>query len=128
MKKDIQTKEDIVGLVNAFYTKVQEDELIGPFFNDVMKVDWDKHLPIMYNFWSTNLLSDGDYKGNLVQKHTEVNGEKSIEDKHFKRWVKLFHETLDERFDEKGEKSQLARTRALSIATVLEIKMRISEQ
>jgi len=31
--KPIETKDDIVVLVNAFYAKIRKDELLGPIFN-----------------------------------------------------------------------------------------------
>lgn len=37
------TKEQIKTLVIHFYQKVQHDEILGPIFNDVAKVDWDHH-------------------------------------------------------------------------------------
>jgi len=48
--KELNNEEDIVVLVNAFYTKVQKDETIGHIFSDVAHVDWEKHLPRMYHF------------------------------------------------------------------------------
>ena len=46
MKKDIENREDIVVLINRFYEKVKKDEVIGYIFNDVAKVNWEKHLPV----------------------------------------------------------------------------------
>ena len=43
--KKLESHEDIEHLINSFYAKVVKDEVIGFFFNDVAKVDWDKHLP-----------------------------------------------------------------------------------
>jgi len=50
MKKDIENRDDIIRLVNTFYDKVKPDETIGYFFNRVVDVNWEKHLPVMYNF------------------------------------------------------------------------------
>ena len=41
MKKDIQDRIDIEILVNNFYDRVKDDELLGRIFDKVMKVDWD---------------------------------------------------------------------------------------
>ena len=38
MKKDIQTREDVHLLVTSFYKKVRADKVLGPFFNDVIKI------------------------------------------------------------------------------------------
>jgi len=40
---------------------------------------------------------------------------------HFQRWIHLFTETVDELFE--GNTSELAKQRATSIATVMQIKM-----
>ncbi len=40
---------------------------------------------------------------------------------HFQRWILLFNETVDELF--KGEKAELIKQRALSISTVMQIKI-----
>ena len=46
MKKDIENRGDIILLINTFYEKVKRDEVIGYIFNDVAKVNWEKHLPV----------------------------------------------------------------------------------
>jgi hemoglobin len=51
--KDITDLEDIKILVNTFYSKVQEDGLIGPIFNQKMAGRWPEHLEKMYRFWQT---------------------------------------------------------------------------
>ncbi|MFT4779806.1 MAG: truncated hemoglobin YjbI [Flavobacteriales bacterium] len=37
--KEFCNEEAIVGLVNAFYAKVQKDKIIGDIFSDLAKVD-----------------------------------------------------------------------------------------
>lgn len=48
--KDITTEEDIQLLIDTFYAKVNADALLSPVFNGFAKIDWPKHLPVMYNF------------------------------------------------------------------------------
>ena len=55
MKTDIRNRKDIEKLVNTFYDKVKTDDVIGYLFNDVAKVNWENHLPKMYNFWENIL-------------------------------------------------------------------------
>ena len=62
--KDITTREDIELLVNSFYDKVKKDEIIGFFFNDIAKTNWQTHLPKMYNFWQALLFADIKFEGN----------------------------------------------------------------
>ena len=49
--KAINNREDIELLVNKFYEKVKVDETIGYIFNEIANINWDKHLPKMYDFW-----------------------------------------------------------------------------
>jgi hemoglobin len=121
MKKDITTRDDIELLVRAFYDKVKADPLIGPIFTTVFKVNWEKHLPTMFDFWENTLFYTGSYDGNPMVSHQRLHKIFPLKDEHFRRWVQLFSETADELFE--GEKTLLAKQRALSISTVMRIKI-----
>lgn len=121
MKKDITSKKDIVILIDHFYEKIRKDELLGIIFDDVAKVNWTKHLPIMYAFWENALFYTGSYSGNPIQKHRHLNAKYPLIKAHYNQWLALFNKTVDELFE--GEKAALAKQRALSIATVLQIKV-----
>jgi len=98
-KPDIQGREEIVQLVDRFYDKVRRDELIGPVFNDVAKVDWSTHLPKLYAFWQTVLFGNGGFRGNPLGVHFRLVQETDMEWPRFERWLALFHETVDELFE-----------------------------
>lgn len=51
--KDITSEADIKLMVDSFYQKVNEDDLLGPVFNDIAQVNWENHLPRMYSFWES---------------------------------------------------------------------------
>ena len=121
MKKDIEDRKDIELLINSFYDKVKQDAIIGSFFTEVVQVNWEKHLPVMYNFWENIVFQTGSYNGNPMDKHLELNKKSLITMEHFQRWILLFNETVDELF--KGEKAELIKQRALSISTVMQIKI-----
>lgn len=121
MKKDITTKKDIEKLVNAFYDKVKKDPEINYFFTTVVKVDWDNHLPIMYKFWENIVFYTGTYNGNPMRQHEIINKKSPIRSEHFNKWLILFNETVDHLYE--GEKADLIKHRALSIATVMQIKI-----
>jgi len=114
---DIRTRQDIERLVGSFYEKVQSDELLKPVF---LHVDWPKHLPIMYNFWSSMLLGDRSYDGNPFQKHLHL----SINAAHFTRWLELWNETVDSNFE--GDRATEVKDRARSIAGIFQHKMGLS--
>ncbi len=121
MKKDIEDRKDIELLINSFYDKVKQDAIIGSFFTEVVQVNWEKHLPVMYNFWENIVFQTGSYNGNPMDKHLELNKRSLITMEHFQRWILLFNETVDELF--LGTNSELIKQRALSIATVMQIKI-----
>ena len=111
---DITSRDDIILLVNSFYDKVNEDNLLKDIFGHV---NWPTHLPIMYNFWSSMLLGDQSYQGNPFQKHIQL----AINATHFTRWFELFTKTVDEHFV--GSKADEAKSRAQSIAGVWQHKL-----
>lgn len=57
-----------------------------------------------------------------MQPHLVLNQKSPIENHHFDAWLRYFNETVDELFD--GEKAFFAKERALSIATVMKIKIK----
>jgi len=122
MKSDIVSRKDIETMVRTFYEKVKQDAVIGPIFNDVAKVNWEKHLPVMYDFWENTILFTGGYSGNPMKPHQELHRIFPLEEKHFTRWLELFKSTVDELFS--GEKAELAKQRAMSIATIMQVKFR----
>ena len=121
MKKDIENREDIIRMVNNFYEKVKPDITISYFFSQVAGIDWEKHLPVMYNFWENIIFHVGGYTGNPMKHHIDLHQKSPMKKEHFNRWIELFNETVDELFE--GEKAEQAKLRALSIATVMQINI-----
>lgn len=121
MVKDIESRKDIIILVNQFYEKVKKDQEIGFIFTDIVKVNWEVHLPVMYDFWENTILYTGSYKGNPMDSHKKLNRMFPLTSDHFAKWVKLFLETVDELFE--GTNATLARQRAISIATIMQLKI-----
>ena len=72
MKKDIITRKDIELLVTNFYGKIKKDILIGPVFTDIARVNWEKHLPLMCDFWENVLFYSGNYQGNPMDLHKHL--------------------------------------------------------
>ena len=121
MKKDIENRKDIQLLVNSFYEKVKADPMIGFIFNDIVKVNWERHLPVMYDFWENSLFFTGNYSGNPLDTHKRLNNLIPLNAKYFDQWNKLFCLIVDELFE--GAKATLAKQRAYSISTVMKIKI-----
>ena len=112
MKKDIQNLDDIKLMVDSFYDKVQNDDLIGPIFNGVIQNRWDEHLEKMYRFWQTILLEDYTYSGRPFPPHAHL----PVDELHFKRWKELFSEVVYSNFE--GKKADEAIWRADKMATM----------
>ena len=119
---DIKNKNDIQHLVDTFYTKVRKNDTIGHFFNNVVDIDWEDHMPIMYNFWDSILFGGREYKGNPMTKHVELNEKSPMEKEHFNTWLALWTETVDELFS--GEKAEEVKKRASSIAGLMEFQVK----
>ncbi len=98
MKNDIKNRADIEKLIDAFYEKVAKDIYIGYFFNDVAQVDWEHHLPQMYNFWESLLFGKKLYSGNPMRKHLDLHQQSKMTVAQFDHWLKLFYSTIDELF------------------------------
>jgi hemoglobin len=122
MKKDITSQEDVQEMVDCFYEKIKTDKVVGFIFTDVMKVNWEKHIPIIVSFWNNALFYTGGYQGNALKKHININKSIPLQKKHFSRWLQLFNQTVDEHFE--GAKATLAKQRAESIASIIQHKLK----
>lgn len=122
LKKDIENREDLLLLLQAFYTKALNDDTIGHFFTDVVHLDLQVHIPVIADFWETILLNGRSYTGNAILPHLHINKLSPMEDKHFNRWLQLYSQTIDTLFQ--GQTAETAKQRALSIATIMRIKIK----
>lgn len=101
-------------LVEAFYAKIREDDLLGPIFVERI-TDWPPHLARMKAFWRSVLHNSGEFSGNPMLKHLAIPG---LELRHFSRWLDLFYETLREA-EGHPTATELVGTRARMIADSL---------
>jgi hemoglobin len=120
-RPDIRTREDIEKLMVNFYEKVKHDPVIGFFFNEVVKMDWLHHIPVIVDFWETILLDNHVYAKNAMEVHYALNRKSPIGKEHFDRWLELFSGTVNEMHQ--GPTAELAKTRARSIASLMQFKM-----
>ena len=118
MKKDIRNRIDIELFVNSFYDRIKTNPVIGYIFTEIAKVNWERHLPVMYNFWENALFYSGTYKGNPLELHKHLHRVMPLEPRHFDQWIRIFNETIDELFN--GPKADLAKERAYSIAQIMQ--------
>ena len=115
--KDIATREDVQLLVDRFYKKVLEDDVIGFIFKKTINFIWEKHIPTMYDFWDSMLFNTAVYKGNPMLKHIVLHAKIELTDERFDRWILLWEKTIDENF--KGEKATLAKQKAIMMRKLM---------
>ena len=111
--RDLADRDDVEGLVRAFYRQALTDPLLGPVFS-AAGLDLEAHLPIMCDFWETVLFRAGLYRRNALQVHVRVHTLSPLSPAHFARWLALWTATVDDRFA--GERAELAKTQATRIA------------
>ena len=116
---DIQSPADIRLLVDSFYDKARQDELLAPVFDHAIS-DWEHHLPTMYQFWERLLLGSTDYNGNPFSKHLNL----SLDAEHFVKWLELFNQILDQNFC--GPKTEETKRLARNIAGSFQLRMGIT--
>jgi hemoglobin len=115
---DIADQRDVARLVNLFYDRVRADDLLGPIFDDVARVDWATHLPRMYDFWESVLFARASFKGDPLFVHRELARRTPLTARGFDRWLELFHATVDDLFE--GTVADHAKQSAARIAMTLQ--------
>ncbi|HEX7846068.1 MAG TPA: group III truncated hemoglobin [Chitinophagaceae bacterium] len=119
-KKDIVNRDDLFLLMERFYRKLLADSSISYFFTDIAKIDLEKHLPILVDFWDSILFQSDTYRKNAMQPHMALHQQSPLQKQHFETWLRYFKETVDELFE--GEIAFMAKERAVSVATIMQIK------
>ena len=117
MKADIISINDIELLVNTFYDKIREDEILKDIFNNKIQDRWPQHLEKMYTFWQTILLEEHTYYGSPFVPHAEL----PVNVEHFERWLQLFFKTVDGLFE--GEKAARAKWQGQRMAEIFHSKI-----
>lgn len=111
---DLRDRDDVEALLTAFYGRAFADDLLGPIFVDVARMDLQAHLPIICDFWETVLFKAGLYRRNALEPHLRLHRQVPLTAAHFERWLALWSKTLDEHYA--GPKAELAKVQASRIA------------
>ena len=82
-------EEDLHALLTDFYTRVERDALLAPYF---ASVDMSAHMPRIVDFWSTIVFQSQRYTGSAFKPHLEMPG---LTAAHFERWVQTLETTVD---------------------------------
>ncbi len=115
-RQALDDADEIADLVRRFYRDVAQDDVLGPVFNDVARVDWPAHLTKLTAFWSRALLGVSGYDGNPFAAHQRIHRQRPFTKAHFDRWLALFEDTLDQGWS--GPEVERARDLARTVARV----------
>jgi hemoglobin len=119
--RDISSREDIELVVQKFYELLLVDDLVGFLFTEVVHLNLEEHLPKLVDFWEDQLFATNNYAGNPLRVHMDLHLKEPLRKAHFNRWLLHFNQTIDSHFT--GMKAHLMKSRAQSVATVMQIKL-----
>jgi len=121
--KDIETQDDLYFLVDNLYQRLLSDSSISYIFTDLVKIKLEEHLPILVTFWSQAIFDTGGYFNNLTKIHLDINEKEKLTLELFTIWLNHFNAAVDDNFI--GNNAEKIKTQALSLATVMQIKINI---
>lgn len=121
VEKDIESKADLIVLLERFYQKVLADDSINYIFTDIAKMNVEEHIPIIADFWETILFQTGSYRKNAVKIHLDLHRKSPLTPAHFETWLAHFNSTVDGLF--MGNNAFIIKEKARSIATIMQIKI-----
>ncbi|MCB0401851.1 MAG: group III truncated hemoglobin [Flavobacteriales bacterium] len=119
--RDIENRDDLLHLMEAFYSRMMQDEQIGYIFTEVAQLDLSHHLPLLADFWNNALFHTGGYKNNVVQIHKDLNDKETLTPAHFERWQYLLKTTIDDHFQ--GEVAEKMKLRATQVGMTMQAKL-----
>ena len=122
MKPEITSRKDIKFIISSFYDKLLADEKMFLFFKEIVAEDsLEHHLEVITDFWEDLLFLSYKYKNNPMKKHLDFQQKKEFTKEHFDLWLQYLIDTISTNFD--GETAHAMKTRANSIAMVMQMKM-----
>ncbi|WP_436788260.1 group III truncated hemoglobin [Yinghuangia sp. YIM S10712] len=124
-RADIASRDDIVLLLEDFYTAAFADDLLGHVFLDVARMDLEAHLPRLADFWEVALLRRGSYRGNALQPHQTLHAQFPLTAAHFTRWTQLWANTVGARFT--GPVARRAVVQAERVAAAMRKRLEIPD-
>lgn len=125
MKTDITSREDLTVLMTAFYHELLSKPEISYIFTDVAKMNMKTHLPLIVDFWEMIVFQKNTYEKNVMKIHESLNLHSTFRKEHFNIWLRTFNLITDRLFS--GTNAELVKQRALSIATMMQIKLKVPQ-
>lgn len=114
--RDLDDRDAVSEMVLRFYRDVAMDDLLGPMFNDIAKVDWAEHLTKVTAFWCRALFAMPGYEGNPFRAHQVIHAQQAFTTAHFERWLELFYGTIESGWA--GTNAEKAKALANKVARV----------
>lgn len=119
-KTELQSRKDLLRLMQVFYKKLLADDSISYFFTDIAKINLDHHLTVLVDFWDSVLFQTDTYHKNAMHPHIVLHQKSPLKKSHFETWLGYFKSSVDELFT--GDNAFKIKEKATSIATVMQIK------
>ncbi|MFD1316881.1 group III truncated hemoglobin [Namhaeicola litoreus] len=125
--RDIQNRTDLKVIVELFYEKLLSDKKINHFFEKFRDPKTlAEHLDILVDFWDNIVFYSGTYQRNAMASHLMLHRGHPMKPEHFDTWLNHLSAAIDKNFQ--GDNCHILKTRALSIATVMRIKINELDQ
>lgn len=121
MKPDITSRKDIEAIITLFYELSFQDERLGKIFKEISPLHLETHIPLVADFWEGILLDGDKYRGNVTEKHFNVNRLTALTKNDFDNWFSYWEKAVNQLFQ--GNKAEMAKFRARSIADIMSYKM-----
>lgn len=112
--RDLVDRADVATLLQRFYGRVFVDEVLAEPFAELRTKGLQSHLPTMCDFWETVLFRAGRYRGSALVAHRDVHLRTPLSGGHFVRWLRIWHDTVDEMY--RGPAAERAKVQATRIA------------
>ena len=97
-RPDLTTRGAIDDLVTTFYREIVFDDLLEPVFSEVAEVEWDRHIPVLVDYWASLLLGTREHRSRVMGVHRHLHGLAPVERDHCDRWYSLWVGCVDERW------------------------------
>lgn len=124
MKVDVQNRDDIQVIVHLFYSKAVKDSIIKHFFNDVMEMNIEHHLPIIISFWDSALFGTATYTGNVMLKHISLHKLSPLKEEHFNRWMELWRTAVQNSYEGVMADQMIDRAEKMKTLMIFKIEQR----
>ncbi|MEU8136651.1 group III truncated hemoglobin [Streptodolium elevatio] len=124
-RPDIETREDIILLLEDFYAAAFADDALGHIFVEVAQMDLEAHLPRLADFWEVTLLRSGEYRGNALEPHRALHTQFPLSAEHFERWMRLWTDAVEARHS--GPTTRRAVAQAGRVAAAMRKRLQIAD-